>query len=226
MLWRSPWEAAAKNSTNNDFFSRDQGLAALAAFTRSKNASLYEPWLKYITGHQGCMCPNRPYGKGNFCKLFVGDCNLEAPFWCTFDHVAQFANLTRPPPEDMSPKFKPGFCNNEHLVIYTSCAFNENGSGLHLAAVDVYIRRLTGTWDKTLQAAADKLHSRDPNNAFFYWLSKGASDDLAELIISQVPADGNHSKHQWSFCRADAGEAWKESMGWEFIFLIDHLLAV
>ena len=72
MLWRSPWEAAAKNSTNNDFFSRDQGLAALAAFTRSKNASLYEPWLKYITGHQGCMCPNRPYGKGNFCKLFVG----------------------------------------------------------------------------------------------------------------------------------------------------------
>ena len=125
----------------------------------------------------------------------------------------------------MSPKLGPGFCNNEHAVIYTSCALNENGSGLHLAAVDVYIRRLIGTWDATLQAAANKLHSRDPQNAFFYWLAKGASDELADLVMSQVPKDGNHPLQQWSFCREDKQEAWKQSMGWEFVMLIDHLLA-
>ena len=43
--------------------------------------------------------------------------------------------------------------------------------------------------------------------------------------MSQVPKDGNHPLQQWSFCREDKQEAWKQSMGWEFVMLIDHLLA-
>ena len=72
--------------------------------------------------------------------------------------------------------------------------------------------------------AADVLHKRDPMNAFFNWLSEGASDGLADLIVSQVPKDGNHPMQQWSFVREDSSKAWNESMGWDYIFLIDHLL--
>ena len=56
------------------------------------------------------------------------------------------------------------------------------------------------------------------------WLSKGARDALGGLVLSQVPPDGNHAKQQWAFVREDSQRAWTESMGWDFIFLIDHLL--
>ena len=79
-------------------------------------------------------------------------------------------------------------------------------------------------WDQVLQNSADVLHKRDPQNAFFRWLSEGTSDGLADLIISQVPKDGNHTLHQWSFVREDSEKAWEQSMGWDYIFLIDHLL--
>ena len=215
MLWRSPWEAAAGNSSNPDFFSRDQGLATLASLTRTKNASLYEPWLKYISSHNGYMCPK------------YWDCTLVAPFWCTFDNVAKYANLTRPDPHLMVPRLGAGVCNNDHTFVYISCSVNDQGSALHLASLDVYIRRQIGAWDAVLQAAANKLHSREPQNVWFEWLSRGASDSLAERLISQVPVyNASTSKRlQWSFVRQDSEKAYKESMGWEFIFLIDHLLA-
>lgn len=59
MLWRSPWEAAAQNSTNPNFFSRDQGLGTLAATSRTRDGRVYTPWLKYIEANKGYMCPGK-----------------------------------------------------------------------------------------------------------------------------------------------------------------------
>lgn len=217
MLWRSPWEAKQQNSTNPDFFSRDQGLATLASLTNTKNKTLYEPWLHYIVTHGGYMCPDK------------FDCRFTTPFWCTADKVATHASLSQPPADIMVPKLGAGVCNNDHLLVYTAVNVNENGSALHLAALDVYIRRQIGDWDSLLQKAADKLHSRDPENAFFRWLSQGASDDLVELILSQIPKHNATSavgkRKQWAFVRQDSEQAWAESMGWDYLFLIDHLLA-
>eukprot|EP00658_Telonema_sp_P-2_P048689 TRINITY_DN37023_c0_g2_i1.p1 TRINITY_DN37023_c0_g2~~TRINITY_DN37023_c0_g2_i1.p1 ORF type:complete len:335 (+),score=62.20 TRINITY_DN37023_c0_g2_i1:38-1042(+) len=217
MLWRSPWEASAQNSTNPDFFSRDQGLGTLAALTMLRsNQTFYAPWLSYITSHKGYMCPG------------MWDCRLTMPFWCTFDKVARFGDITEPSPSLMVPKLGAGVCNNDHSYVYVSTAVDAKGSALHLAALDVYIRRTISDWDAVIQAAADKLHSREPLNPFFQWLSTGASDDLGRLVLSQVPmynkTRGSERK-QWSFCRDDAEQAYKQSMGWEFVFLIDHLLA-
>ena len=56
------------------------------------------------------------------------------------------------------------------------------------------------------------------------FLHAGSSDALASKLLSQLPTDGNHSKRQWSTMRADKEKAWLESMGWEFIFVIDLML--
>ena len=170
MLWRSPWEAQAQNSSNPDFFSRDQGLATLASLTWTKNATLYKRWLDYISGPgKGSMCPGH------------WDCTLVAPFWCTFDKVAKYAGFPQPSESLMVPKLGAGFCNNDHLYVYISCCVNENGSALHLAALDVYIRRMIGDWSPTLQAAANKLHARDPENALVFFF---ASCDFSTFISS------------------------------------------
>ena len=213
MIWRSPWEAAIQNSTNPDFFSRDQALAVLSHLTNDANATWYNKWYQFIDGNKGSMCPGKFY-----------DCWFVTPFWCTFDTVASKKGLKEPSIDWMIPKLGEGACNNQNIFIYISCKYNDNGSALHLASLDVYIRRRLKIWDQVLQNAADVLHKRDPMNAFFRWLSEGASDGLADLIVSQVPKDGNHPMHQWSFVREDSSKAWEESMGWDYIFLIDHLL--
>ena len=216
MLWRSPWEAANQSSTNPDLFSRDQGLGALAGFSRWHNSSVYDRWTHFIATNSRwvgpSMCPGHYY-----------DCLLVPPFWCTFDKVARYAGLTPPPAEWMSPRLGSGVCSNDHAAVYISCRFNELGSGLHLASVDVYIRRLIGDWDRTMQLAAEALHQRQPLNAWFAWLAHGASDHLAEHALQYIAA-GDRSSHQWSFVREDAEEAWKASMGWEWVLLIEHML--
>lgn len=169
MLWRSPWNVHETNAThsqaaaaanagigNPNWFSRDQGLATLAALTHTKNATLYNAWLRYIQTHNASMCP------GKF------DCLLTPPFWCTFDKVTRFAGLTPPSPDLMTPRLGAGFCNNDHGVILVSVYVNANGTALHLAAVDVMIRRLVGDWDGVMQAAAEHLAARMPNNIFLF----------------------------------------------------------
>ena len=77
---------------------------------------------------------------------------LTMPFWCTFDKVARHANLTEPPASLMVPKMGKSVCNNDHAFLYVSCSVNAQGSALHLAALDVYIRRMIpNEWDAVLQ---------------------------------------------------------------------------
>jgi hypothetical protein len=216
MIWRSPWEAAMQNSTNPDFFSRDQGLGVLCHLSNSNAVNVtswYNKWWDFIDGNKASMCPGGFY-----------DCKFVTPFWCTFDTVASKRGLKPPKESWMLPRFGKGACNNQNLYIYISCKYNDNGSALHLAALDVYIRRQLNIWDEVLQNSANVLHKRDPQNAFFRWLSEGTSDGLADLVISQVPKDKNHKMQQWAFVREDSSKAWEESMGWDYIFLIDHLL--
>ena len=80
-------------------------------------------------------------------------------------------------------------------------------------------------WDTTMQAAADELHKRQPHNPFFQWLSVGSSDALVDEIAAQLPATGNHTKRQWSFCREDSQRAFTESMGWEYVALANWMLS-
>lgn len=200
------------NESNDNWFSRDQGLATLASLTNTPaNATTYNAWLAYIVNHTS-MCPNK------------FDCLLVPQFWCTFDKVAHYANLTRPPVDVMVPNLGAGVCNNDHAFVLASTILNANGSALHLASVDVYIRRMIGDWDAVMQAAADHLHARQPISTWFEWLSNGASDELVARMGAQVPPDANHQRDQWSFVREDAKQAWNESMGWEFIALSDLML--
>ena len=84
MIWRSPWEAAIQNSTE-DFFSRPS-LAVLSHLTNDANATWYNKWYQFIDDGTKDPCV-----QGNF--MTVG---LLTPFWCTFDTVASKNGLNEP----------------------------------------------------------------------------------------------------------------------------------
>ena len=238
MLWRSPWEAAQGNSTNGDFFSRDQGLSTLLATTNWPqagawhNETIWRAWLSYI-GRENAMCPHS-YGLPG---LPEWDCVLEPQFWCTFHKVATFAGISPPSEANMWPKLGASICHADHEFVLASATVNELGSALHLTGLDVLIRRRMGDWSSIMQAAADRLHTRQPVNPFFEFLAKGASDALAARLLSLAPANasattcvpsgagGRNMDCQWSWVREDKQEAWLASMGWDFVFLIDLMLA-
>ena len=138
-LWRSPWEAAAMNSSNPNFFSRDQGLGTLLSLLYTKNLTFYQPWYNYINISGGRMCPK------------MSDCLFSPPFWCTFHKVAAHVGLPLPPVAWMFPDLGEAVCKDDHEIIYISTVVNENGSALHLASLDVLIRRMMGDWDDIMQ---------------------------------------------------------------------------
>ena len=176
------------------------------------------------------MCPHS-YGKPG---LPMWDCVLEPQFWCTFHKVATFAGVEPPPEANMWPKLGSGVCHADHHLVLASAVVNELGSALHLTGLDVVIRRHMNDWSKVMQAAAFTLHKRQPVNPFFEFLAKGASDALATRMLSLMPSDanattcvsaGDNMDCQWSWVREDTQQAWRASMGWDFVFLIDLLLA-
>ena len=178
------------------------------------------------------MCPHE-YGRPG---LPEWDCTLVFPFWCTFHKAAAHAGVPGPPEANMLPRLGAGVCENDHHFVLVSATVNLLGSALHLTGLDVLIRRNIGDWSDTLQAAADMLHARQPVNPFFEFLGRGASDALAERVLRMVPADAKATTCggapgslgdmacQWAWVREDAQQAWRASMGWDFVFLIDLLL--
>ena len=125
----------------------------------------------------------------------------------------------------MLPALGAGVCAHDSAFVLTGAMINDAGFPLHLASMDVMIRRLLpGRWDDTLATAAQVLAAREPQNAFFEWLHVGASDALVARMHTQMPAAG-HPRTQWSYSRTDSKQAWRESMGWEFLFLASHMLS-
>jgi hypothetical protein len=66
------------------------------------------------------------------------------------------------------------------------------------------------------------LVNTQPANPFFRYLAEGPTPAVEQRLVDVCPRPETHAtsrRFQWSWERADASEAWKESMGWECIFM-------
>lgn len=88
----------------------------------------------------------------------------------------------------------------------------------HLIAVYLYINRLTNTWNDNLQDIANILTRRQPNNLFMQYLTTGTFD---KQLFLQRYYERTSKLSQWHQQRADEEKAWKQSVGWDFQFLIN-----
>jgi hypothetical protein len=74
---------------------------------------------------------------------------------------------------------------------------------------------------------ARDISDRQPGNPFFRYLWQGPSDEVEAQVLALCPNEGTawERKFQWSWERADDSEAWRESMGWDCVFMANLLLA-
>jgi hypothetical protein len=102
--------------------------------------------------------------------------------------------------------------------------FTEPGYQLHLKGVTVFLKAVLDV-DRTRRLEnARLLVDKQPLNPFFRYLAEGPSPAVLDRLAAVCPRPETHAgarRFQWSWERADASEAWRESMGWECIFLHD-----
>lgn len=110
----------------------------------------------------------------------------------------------------------------DHFFVLQNAKGAPAGYPRHLAAVQVWIRKRAGWRGPFLDEAARVLVAREPENAFFRYVA-GQRDEALERWLRYAPVTKPADLNQWSFERTDSGEAWRKSMGWEFIALANLL---
>lgn len=233
-MWRSP---RLKNNDPENTFSRDMGIGTLLYLATTKDVKLGQKWSEYVS-QTGRLCPEK-----------IDKCRLSRLFMITFDRVATFAgfatlnfsnnNLAPNEPEDIIEDLRDAEGNLigkpsidlfndsasfiDDVTLLGESKVTELGYQLHLVSVHLAVRQQMTAWNVTLQGAGDTLTKRQPGNLFFKILATGKSDDLAATVIERFPDKAPENPFQWSHERADADEAWRSTMAWDGIFVINLL---
>lgn len=215
-FWRSPRRAAARE----DDFSPDMSLGVMLYVASTGDIQAFERFLDWIEDdRRGRSWPNLP----RFCDNDA--CTMRPIDVALITEAALAFGIT--PPE--------GIKNYYDLVrIVNTCDkidfdlnwTSEPGYPYHLQGVRILLMRMLNIGDEQrLNDLARQLAEREPDNPFFAYLKEGATIPVRELTTSLCPVttgDVQQSdRHQWAWERTDSEMAWKNSMLWDCIFMVN-----
>lgn len=198
-VWRSPGRIGVDT---NDSFSRDMLLGLLGYFVKTKDTARASCWMDYVESIGNKLCPDATDNK----------CNLTTPTWGTLKEVWNYLKLT--PTTNMKLN---GLIDDE--AVYLQALTQETGYGMELTAFQIYLRQYMGTYTQSLKKAAETLVKRQPQNPFFEFVYRGKTERFISLLLKQAPNERPNQRYQWSITRDTNEQAWKDSMGWEWVYL-------
>ncbi len=114
-------------------------------------------------------------------------------------------------------------CGAAPAFNHRGAQFNDKGFPLHLIATEIFLLRLMEKNDPQLNLSAAQLVQRQPENPFFLYLRDGPTAQVLNKTLNMCPENqeeiNRSRKSQWSWERADADLAYKDSMLWDCIFM-------
>ena len=225
--WRSPRRNPGNNGERHSF-SRDMSMGVLLylATTRDSDAAL--KWLNWIEDSRPCVVTNPltrdciQKGLGRYCTDDDNaTCTITPGNWALMGRVWETLGLAKSSEMKLSRGMDGDISELE--VQHTPLGYQ-----LHLEAVDIYIKQILGVAESSRQAVAKVLQDRQPDNPFFSYLNGSDAAAIANSIHNLCPMRGlrdGGSHNQWSWERDTASQAFKDSMGWDCIFLNNLLHA-
>lgn len=186
------------NNQPTNSFSRDMALGVILYYCVTKDDVLADKWIAYIKKTSG-LFPKSESSDNRYMMTpamwwLMSYAGMRVPFYYKW---------TR-------------FLNKPYHKI--EMRLSPKGYQTHLQAVsDLIMAVSTGKRDT---ANGKYLSKKEPNNAFFMWLS-GSNEKakslsaVAELLHGKSPGDGS----QWCWERTDSDKAYLDSMGWDFLFI-------
>lgn len=200
-MWRSPYRVGL--DPGPDTASRDQLDGFLSYLVRTKDKITAQKWWTYMEANGKKLCP---VATDNRCDLVPTSYGQLARVW-------RFLGLT--PTLEMTL--------GEAGLETTFLAEAEFTSpGYQLADVVDAILRFQKMGENTddLQRAADVAYAAQPDNPFFAYVSTGATDEVATLLLQQAAPTAPVVKDAYSTATDSPGV---DSMGWEYVALAAFL---
>lgn len=194
-LWRSP---ARVNNQKQNSFSRDMALGFILYFAKTKDHEMADKWINYITS-TGYLFPPEESSDNRHV--------VTPSLWWLMSYAGMNVPL-----KWKATRFLYRILHKNILP------FIPPGFETHLWAVSLLI--LNFHYGKRDIRAGERLFSREPNNAFFAWLAgknavavnlSGRFKKLNDIFVG----DGS----QWCWERTDSEKAWRNSMGWDLVFI-------
>ena len=217
--WRSPRRNPG-NLGESQSFSRDMSLGVLLYLVTSHDVQAAQRWLDWIVNNRACLV-NKPLGgclvRGpyRFCRDdHNGACTMTPGNWALLGRV--WSALGLEPSEQM--RLASGL-DSAALLLQAKAA--PLGYEAHLPAVEVLLKQQLNADDRARAKAAVTLAERQPQNPFFVYLRDGASSALQQRLLSLCPGPASPSpeRNQWAWERATDEQAWRNSMGWDCLFM-------
>jgi hypothetical protein len=204
-IFRNPGFSRGSNDSSRDMF-----LGFLLYVSTTKNQTAANKVLSYIESNNEKLCTN---ASDNRCSV---NSTVYTGLWGTMQKVWRFIGLT---PNDKMNRGNVG----DDTLINAESQFSSEGYPLHLVGVELFLRQITGTYSSSLESAANTLLDREPYNPFFEYIAKGKTQRAAQLVLDKCPSTLNHTRKQWAWQRTESEQAWKQSKGWDCLFMINLL---
>jgi len=205
-LFRNPAGTRGGNDS-----SRDMLLGFLAALSKSPNQVAANRAYAYIKANGYKLCTN---ATDNRCSV---NPTQHRSLWGTMQKVWTAVGLV--PTSEMDN----ADLGDETLTALQS-QFAFEGYALHLVAVEILVRKAVGASSKKLENAALDVSDREPGNPFFEYVARGKTERAAALTLSKCPRTLDHQRFQWAWQRTESEQAWKQSKGWDCLFMANLLL--
>lgn len=198
-MWRSPNRVGIDPECA---YSRDQLFGLLVYSVNSGNPAPLRGFMEYYNKNQKMCEPCHD----NRCKLLISTkgilyrvckrLKIEVPrhwwFFNLIDKLGQVASA------------------------YTSKA----GYRLHLVAISVFINQCIGKRTRLDNLAIGEIYKRQPDNLFFEYLARGPRLGWFNKIRNMLPTDLNNTKDLWVFGVDTNYNRWKNTMLWDWIFIL------
>lgn len=204
-IFRNPGGSREFNDSSRDMF-----LGFLLYVSTTKNQSAANKILSYIEANNEKLCTNASDNRCNVSSVTYSG------LWGTMQKVWRHIGLI---PND---KMNRGNIGDDTLINAES-QFTSEGYPLHLVGVELFLRQLTNAYSSSLENAANTLVSREPYNPFFEYIAKGKTQRAAQLTLDKCPSILNHTRKQWAWQRTESEQAWRQSKGWDCLFMINLL---
>lgn len=183
---------------NDNDFSRDMFLGALAYFVGSRDTVTAQKYLHTIRN-------------GNVC---LGGCNLTYATWGAAAIVWRYLGLSLTTEMQIGKQL-------DELGTLPGALMNE-GYQLHLIMVTILLHQKTGTNHAAWKKLAKIVYDKQRSNPFAAYLYLGKTQSVADLTLRSMPVTVPVNRDEWVFER-EPGEDWNRSMLWDYYFMYQLL---
>lgn len=231
-VWRSPRLRHIENGDiDRPSFSRDMALGGLVYLVHSRDVVFGDAWSRYIEA-QGGLCPDTS-----------DTCWVGPQLYWLFNQVAEHVGFRKLPPltaafyrgnnrslrEDFSERL---FADRSLLLqalALSGAAGVAHGFEFHLVGTHLYLLKRMGRWSELNQQTAEVLSNAQPRNPFYRFLAGESVNSLAPEVLAMIPPFQPRVRYLWTLEKKDTEVhplvVYDQSMGWEFVFMINLLLA-